>query len=65
MSLQLAWAQSPSYGPDITLANAKKLAATALAKAQKNNWNVAIAIVDNHGALYTTSGWTIRRAQAP
>ena len=46
-----AWAQSPSYGPDITLANAKKLAATALAEAQKNNWNVAIAIVDNHGAL--------------
>jgi glc operon protein GlcG len=47
----LVSAQSPSYGPDVTLANAKKLAATALAEAQKNNWNVAIAIVDNHGAL--------------
>jgi uncharacterized protein GlcG (DUF336 family) len=43
--------QRPSYGPDITLADAKKLAAAALAEAQKNNWNVAIAIVDNHGAL--------------
>jgi glc operon protein GlcG len=41
----------PSYGPEITLANAKKIAAAGLAEAQKNNWNVAIAIVDNHGAL--------------
>jgi uncharacterized protein GlcG (DUF336 family) len=48
----LASAQDrPSYGPDITLATAKKLAAAGLAEAQKNNWNVAIAIVDNHGAL--------------
>jgi uncharacterized protein GlcG (DUF336 family) len=43
--------QRPSYGPDITLTNAKKMAAAALAEAQKNNWNVAVAIVDNHGAL--------------
>jgi uncharacterized protein GlcG (DUF336 family) len=41
----------PSYGPEITLANAKKIAAAALAEAQKNKWNVAIAIVDNHRAL--------------
>ena len=48
----LASAQDrPSYGPDINLAGAKKVAATALVEAQKNNWNVAIAIVDNHGAL--------------
>jgi glc operon protein GlcG len=48
----LASAQDrPSYGPDITLANAKKIAAAGFAEAQKNNWNVAIAIVDNHGAL--------------
>jgi uncharacterized protein GlcG (DUF336 family) len=46
-----AWAQSPSYGPDVTLAAAKKLAGAALAEAQKNKWNVAVAIVDNHGAL--------------
>ena len=48
----LASAQErPSYGPDINLAAAKKIAATALVEAQKNNWNVAIAVVDNHGAL--------------
>jgi glc operon protein GlcG len=41
----------PSYGQEITLANAKKVAQAALAEAQKNSWNVAIAIVDNHGAL--------------
>jgi glc operon protein GlcG len=52
MFTTLAAAQDrPSYGPDITLANAKKIAAAGLAEAQKNNWNVAIAIVDNHGAL--------------
>jgi hypothetical protein len=33
----LAIAQSPSYAPDITLANAKKIAAAGLAEAQKNN----------------------------
>jgi len=43
--------QRPSYGPEITLDNAKKIAAAALAEAKKNNWNVAIAVVDNHGFL--------------
>jgi glc operon protein GlcG len=43
--------QSPSYGPEITLADAKKIVSGALVEAQKNKWNVAIAIVDNHGAL--------------
>lgn len=43
--------QRPSYGPEITLANAKKIAAAALVEAQKNNWNVAIVVVDNHGFL--------------
>lgn len=41
----------PSYGPEITLVSAKKIAAAALAEAQKNNFNVAVAIVDNHGFL--------------
>jgi glc operon protein GlcG len=41
----------PSYGPEITLVHAKKIAVAALAEAQKNNWNVAVAIVDNHGFL--------------
>ncbi|HZA53300.1 MAG TPA: heme-binding protein [Candidatus Udaeobacter sp.] len=43
--------ERPSYGQEITLANAKKVANAALAEAQKNSWNVAIAIVDNHGSL--------------
>ena len=43
--------QRPSYGPEITLDNAKKIAAGAAAEAKRNNWNVAIAIVDNHGFL--------------
>ena len=42
---------APSYGPPITLEGAKKMAAAAVAEAKRNNWNVAIAIVDNHGAL--------------
>ncbi|MDH5536330.1 MAG: heme-binding protein [Betaproteobacteria bacterium] len=41
----------PDYGPDITVAAAKKIAAAALAECRKNEWNVAIAIVDTHGFL--------------
>ena len=47
-----AWAQpAPSYGTSITLDVAKKMAAAAVAEAKRNNWNAAIAIVDNHGSL--------------
>lgn len=47
-----ALAQLPNpYGPPISLENAKKVAAAAAAEARKNNWNVAIAIVDPAGAL--------------
>lgn len=41
----------PSYGSAIRLDAAKKAAAAAVAEAKKNNWNVAIAVVDNHGFL--------------
>src|SRR5688572_6999831 len=41
----------PPYGPDVRLDQAKKIAAAALAEAQKNKWRVATAIVDNHGFL--------------
>jgi len=41
----------PPYGPDVKIDQAKKIAAGALAEAQKNKWRVAIAIVDNHGFL--------------
>ena len=41
----------PPYGPGINLETAKKIAAGAAAEAKKNNWNMAVAIVDNHGML--------------
>jgi glc operon protein GlcG len=41
----------PDYGPSITLATAKKVAAATIAECQKNQWNVAVAVVDTHGAL--------------
>jgi glc operon protein GlcG len=46
-----ATAQVPQYGPDVTLQQAKKAIAAGQAEATKNNWPVAIAIVDNHGFL--------------
>jgi glc operon protein GlcG len=47
----IAAAQVPSYGPAVSLETAKKMAAGAVVEAKKNNWPVAIAIVDNHGTL--------------
>src|SRR5262245_10215683 len=44
-------AQTPTYGAQITLETAKKIAAGAIAEAVKNKWPVAVAIVDNHGFL--------------
>ncbi len=47
-----AVAQMPNpYGAPITLENAKKAAAPALAEAEKNHWNMAVAIVDPSGNL--------------
>ena len=47
-----AFAQLPNpYGAPVSLENAKKMAAAAAAEARKNNWNVAIAVVDPAGAL--------------
>lgn len=43
--------QRPSYGADINAASAKKVAASIIAECQKNNWNIAVAVVDTHGAL--------------
>ena len=34
------------YGASVTLENAKKVAAPAVAEAEKNHWNVAVAVVD-------------------
>jgi len=41
----------PDYGPSINTAAAKKVAAATLAECQKNNWNVAVAVVDTAGYL--------------
>lgn len=43
--------ERPPYGPEVTLDQAKKMAAAAAAESQKNGWRMAIAIVDNHGML--------------
>jgi uncharacterized protein GlcG (DUF336 family) len=51
LSAAAAYTQTMSYGPNITVETAKKLAAPAIAEARKNNWNMAIAIVDTAGEL--------------
>jgi uncharacterized protein GlcG (DUF336 family) len=43
--------ERPPYGPEVTLEQAKKMAAAAAAESQKNGWRMAIAVVDNHGML--------------
>jgi uncharacterized protein GlcG (DUF336 family) len=54
--LAMARAQTPvpapsPYGANVSLENAKKAAAPALAEAEKNHWNMAVAIVDTSGNL--------------
>jgi Uncharacterized protein, possibly involved in utilization of glycolate and propanediol len=44
-------AQAQSYGPNITLAQAKAVLAAAEAEAERRNWPMAIAIVDTAGQL--------------
>jgi glc operon protein GlcG len=39
------------YGPPVSVDTAKKAAAAALAEARKNNWNMAVAVVDPNGTL--------------
>ena len=41
----------PNYGPAITLEQAKKVMAGAEAEANKNKWNVCIAVLDSGGNL--------------
>ena len=51
-ALASAVGQMPNpYGLPISLENAKKAAAPALAEAEKNHWNMAVAIVDPAGNL--------------
>ena len=46
-----AQAPPPAYGMSIGLESAKKAAAAAIAEARKNNFTMAIAIVDTAGQL--------------
>ena len=50
-SLALAQDRRPDYGTAVNAAAAKKIAAGVIAECQKNSWNVAVAVVDNHGFL--------------
>ena len=50
--LAMARAQMPNpYGAAVSLENARKAAAPAIAEAEKNHWNMAVAIVDTGGNL--------------
>jgi glc operon protein GlcG len=44
-------APRPGYGPSVTTAAAKKIAAAVIAECAKNKWNIAVAVVDTHGLL--------------
>jgi glc operon protein GlcG len=43
--------QRPGYGTPVSLVSAKKIAAGVIAECAKNNWNIAVAVVDPHGTL--------------
>jgi uncharacterized protein GlcG (DUF336 family) len=43
--------QRPGYGPSLNVTTAKKIAAATIAECQKNNWNIAVAVVDTAGGL--------------
>ena len=44
-------APRPGYGPNLTTATAKKIAAATIAECAANKWNVAVAVVDTAGNL--------------
>jgi glc operon protein GlcG len=52
MEALVATGQGPKpYGPAVGVESAKKIAAVALAEARKNNWFMAVAVVDPSGTL--------------
>jgi len=51
LAASVALAQVPQYGSNVTLDQAKKAIAAGQAEAKKNNWPVAIAVVDTAGLL--------------
>jgi uncharacterized protein GlcG (DUF336 family) len=51
LALSVSITHAQSYGTDVTVDVAKKVAAATLAECQKNSWRVAVAVVDTHGFL--------------
>jgi glc operon protein GlcG len=52
LAIAQAQTQGPMpYGANVSLENARKAAAPALAEAEKNHWDMAVAIVDTSGNL--------------
>lgn len=51
LSATVAQAQVPTYGPNVTLEQARKAVAAALADARKQNLPMAVAVVDTAGQL--------------
>ena len=49
--MNTAFAQVPQYGTTVNLEQARKAVAAGMVEARKNNWPVAIAVVDNAGML--------------
>ena len=47
----IAFAQVPQYGSNVTIEQARKAIAASAVEARKNNWPVAIAVVDTAGML--------------
>ncbi|MEM7225831.1 MAG: heme-binding protein [Pseudomonadota bacterium] len=43
--------QRPDYGTPVDSATAKRIAVATIAACRAENWNVAVAVVDNHGFL--------------
>ena len=41
----------PGYGPSMSTATAKKIAAGVIAECARNQWNISVAVVDTHGGL--------------
>ena len=51
LALSVGAAQAQSYGADVTIDVAKKVAAATVAECTKNSWRIAVAVVDTHGDL--------------
>jgi len=52
LSVSVVFAQMPNhYGAPINLETAKRVATAAIAEVKKNNWTMAVAIVDTAGDL--------------